>query len=421
MKILLYSLYNLLIVITLPLLWIAAYFNEKLAGSFSGQKEITRRVLSFKEKVKNNPKPIIWTHAASAGEFEQMRPVLTRLSIMNVYIFQTFTSATIYYKASQDNIFDGVSFLPWDIFSRVNRFVTLLNPDLFINTRHDIWPNLLLSLHRQKIRNILINANLYQNSKRLLPGLRSVNEMVFNQMSHIYTGSDPLKTLLGKIYAGPIDVVGDSRFDQVYERSAKTQNMLITPEMIADRRVVVYGSVGDSDLLIIISAIRQIPKDMAFLHIIVPHETSERDLIPWETELYRHKVKSIRKSEIEQFKGETVIIWDGVGQLADLYKYAHLAYIGAGFGAGVHSVTEAAIYSVPSAHGPKYDILAEAVELVEMRLSIVVKQAEELSKFLILSQTDITSLSTEIGLFVKNRLGATDKIFENEPLLQDKI
>ncbi|MBT3823482.1 MAG: hypothetical protein HOF96_00730 [Candidatus Marinimicrobia bacterium] len=425
MKTLFYSFYNLLIYIALPIVWVFAFFNDKLGGSFVGQKDITHRVLRFKAKVKSDPKPIVWTHSASAGEFEQMRPVLSRLADMDVYIFQTFTSATIYYKASQNKIFHGVSFLPWDLYSRVNRFVTQLEPDLFINTRHDIWPNLMLSLHKHQVRNILINANLYQDSKRLLPGLRGVNTQVFNQIDHIYTGSSALKSLLQQIYTGDIDVVGDSRFDQVHERALNNRELLITDELISDRRVVVYGSVGDTDLEIITTAIAQPRTDKAFLHIIVPHETAERDLIPWETELYRQKIKSIRQSEIEQFKNESVIIWDRVGQLADLYKYADLAFIGAGFGAGVHSVTEAAIYHVPCAHGPKYDILAEAIELVDEELSTVVHELKDLTTFLALPQSDLSILSEKIKSFVNERLGATDKIINSEPLLKplfhDKI
>ncbi len=354
-----------------------------------------------------------------------MQPVLTRLSKLDVYIFQTFTSATIYYKASQNKIFDGVCFLPWDLYSRVHRFVTLLNPDLFINTRHDIWPNLLLSLKRNRVRNILINANLYENSARLFPGLKAVNRIVFNQIDHIYTGSSALKFLIQQIYAGKIDVVGDSRFDQVSERSKNYTKMLITDDLLSDRRVIIYGSVGDSDLKIITSAITQLPADNAFRHIIVPHETSERDLIPWERELFRGKVKSIRNSEIQQLKDESVIIWDSVGQLADLYKHADLAFIGAGFGAGVHSVTEAAIYHVPCAHGPKYDILAEAIDLVEEKLSTVVTRTPELINFLTLPEGEIKILSEQIESFVQIRLGATEQIIRNESLFQrlldDKI
>ena len=418
MKSLLYLTYNVFITLAVPFIWIAAYFNDKLGGSLNGQKSLQSNVLSFNKSIQDRPKPVIWTHAASAGEFEQLRPVLARLASLDVYIYQTFTSATIYYKASQDKVFDGVSFLPWDLFFKVDRFVTQLKPDLFINTRHDIWPNLLLVMQRHGVRNILINANLYPKSRRLLPGARQVNRVIFDQISQVYTGSNDLAGLLKQIYSGPVSVVGDTRFDQVHERAKINQNVLISEKYITDCRVIIYGSVGNSDLRVITSAISNTLTDKAFRHIIVPHETSERDLIPWQTELFRQNIRSIRKSELDQFDDEPVIIWDSVGQLADLYKYATLAFIGAGFGAGVHSVTEAAIYHVPSAHGPKFDILAEATELVEEGLSTVVNSSDELSDFLTQPEETIVELSKRIEIFVNSRVGASDRIMSSDPILR---
>ena len=419
MKFLFYTVYNLLILMAIPVAWVVAFFNDKFGGSLTGQKQIIPAVNLFNSKVKKDPKPVIWTHAASAGEYEQMRPILTRLQDMDVYVFQTFTSATIYYKSSQDKLFDGVSFLPWDIYTRVNHFIKLLQPNLFINTRHDIWPNLLLSLHYNRVRNILINANLYRESKRLYPIIRGVNRIVFRNIDHIYTGSDSLQLLLNQLYDGPISVVGDSRFDQVIERSYTNQSVLIPGDIITDRKVIVYGSVGNTDLSIITGAISKAITDNDLLHIIVPHEVKERDLIPWEVQLFRHKIKSIRKSELSEYKNESVILWNSVGQLADLYKYAHLAYIGAGFGDGVHSVTEAAIYHVPASHGPKYDILAEAIDLVEEGLSKVTHHEDELYDFLTMPLATRSDMSQQIKLFVNARLGATDAIIKHEFPLKD--
>jgi len=414
MNFLFYLFYNLLITLALPTAWVVAYFNDKLGGSLEGQHNIKQALVKFSAKVKQSPKPIVWLHAASAGEFEQIKPILSRVSEFDVYIFQTFTSATIYYKASFDPRFDGVSFLPWDIYTRVNRFIKQLQPNIMINTRHDIWPNLQLALNRNQIRNILVNANLYEDSTRLKPFIKQINQGVFRYIDKIYTGSESLKALLDNLYTGQITVVGDSRFDQVNDRAKTNDSVLIPADILSDHRVIIYGSVGPSDLTTIIGAIANIRPDNNALHIIVPHETLERDLIPWEIELFRHKIKTIRKTEIEQFIDEKVIIWNSVGQLADLYKYAWLAYIGAGFDAGVHSVTEASVYQVPSAHGPKYDILAEAIDLVDMELSTVVHDDQELSKFLSMSQDIHSDLSARIKLFITSRLGATDKIIQNE-------
>ena len=409
-----YAVYNLVITLLLPFAWIAAYFNDKIAGSFSGQKEIKYKLSQFNLRVATKPKPVVWLHAASAGEFEQIKPLLIRFKEHDCYIFQTFTSPTIYYKVSQNKLFDGVAFLPWDVFRRVNRFIRILNPVLFVNTRHDIWPNLLYALSRNRVRNILINANLYENSTRLRPFLRQVNRTVFKYIDTIYTGSDSLKMLLEQLYSGPIQVVGDSRFDQVYERSLTNDSELIEPNMLSDRRVIVYGSVVGSDLDIVCEAVAKSLSSLNYLHIIVPHEIHERDLTPWEVAFYRHKIKTIRLTEISDYAGESVLIWNHIGQLADLYKYASLAFVGAGFSTGVHSVTEAAIYHVPVAHGPRYDILAEAIELVKLQLSRVIDTPDDLVQFLALGDDEIATLSWQIKAFVAARIGASDKILQAE-------
>lgn len=414
MTFLFYFCYNLTLTLALPLIWIGAYLNDKLGASLSGQKRIWVELTRFNQKVKLDPKPIVWLHAASAGEFEQVKPLLSRLKDMDVYVFQTLTSATIYYKVSQSDQFDAVSFLPWDIYSRVRKFISILNPTIFINTRHDIWPNLLLALHQNNVRNVLINANLYRDSKRVFPVMKSINKIVFKYMDHMYTGSSSLRGLLEQLYSGPIDVVGDTRFDQVFERAQGNDQELISETIIADRRVIIYGSTINSDLDVVSAAIAKTINDDKLLHIIVPHEVRERDVIPWEVEFFRVKMKSIRQSEIEHYQGENIIIWNRVGQLADLYKHADLAFIGAGFTTGVHSVTEAAIYHVPSAHGPKYDILAEAIELVECGLSTVVTNSDELVVFLTLEQLTIDTLSNQIDIFTKARIGATDKVIKTE-------
>ena len=411
--ILFYILYNILLFVALPFIWVVSYFNDKLGRNLAGQRDLWRALERFNNKVKDEQKPVIWLHAASAGEFEQIRPVLSRLKHKNVYVFQTLTSSTIYYKVSQSNDFDGVSFLPWDLPRRLDRFIRTLRPSLFINTRHDLWPNLLRSLQKHDIRSVLINANLYQNSLRLKPFLKQINRSIFQQIDHIYTGSNELQELIRQLYDGPIEVTGDTRFDQVSERAAANQTKFLTEENIADRRVIVYGSVVPSDLSPVCQAIAASAQN-DYLHIIVPHEVSEKDLIPWEVELYRHKIRSIRRTEFEQYQQEPIILWNTIGELADLYTHADLAYIGAGFTTGVHSVTEAAVYHVPAAHGPVFDILAEAIELVDLQLSTVVQDHRDLLAFLQMNSEQIQALNAKIKSFIQQRVGATDRILKQE-------
>jgi len=414
MSFLFYGLYNLPLWLVYPQLWACGMFNEKLAGTLDGQKDIQRRLQTFKAKHQHDKKPVVWLHAASAGEFEQIKPFITRLKKQPVLIFQTLTSPTIFYKVSHDPMFDGVCFLPFDLKSRVDWFIKTLEPAVFINTRHDIWPNLLRALRRHQVRNILVNANLYANSKRLWPGLKQINRSIFSNIDKLYTGSKSLQALLSQLYSGPMEVSGDSRFDQVHERALANDSVLIPEQIISDRRVIVYGSAIPSDLEIITQCIEKTQDNKSLLHIIVPHEVGEKDVIPWEIELFRRHIKSIRYTEIGTYKSEPVIIWNTVGQLADLYKHAQLAYVGAGFTTGVHSVTEPAIYHVPSAHGPRFDILAEAIELVDHGLSTLVQDSSDLHRFCEMTEAQLSEKASSLAAFMDSRIGATDRILAAE-------
>jgi len=250
MKFLFYITYNFLLILVFPIFWVVSFFNHKLRDGLSGQREIADHLKRFNRK-RDPMKKVIWLHAASAGEFEQMKPLVSRLAGDSRYhLIQTVTSPTIYLKIFTDKRFDAVIYLPWDLPWRVSRFIRRLQPTIFINTRHDLWPNLLRSLKKNHVPSILINANLYGSSKRLRPYWRWINRIVFNQIDHIFTGTGRLAENLRRLYNGKVVVVGDTRFDQVFERAQRNEHAWLPSEIVRDRPVVIYGSVVDSDFRI---------------------------------------------------------------------------------------------------------------------------------------------------------------------------
>jgi len=415
MKFLFYTTYNFLLILVFPIFWVVSFFNHKLRDGLSGQREIADHLKRFNRK-RDPMKKVIWLHAASAGEFEQMKPLVSRLAGDSRYhLIQTVTSPTIYLKIFTDKRFDAVIYLPWDLPWRVSRFIRRLQPTIFINTRHDLWPNLLRSLKKNHVPSILINANLYGSSKRLRPYWQWINRIVFNQIDHIFTGTGRLAENLRRLYNGKVVVVGDTRFDQVFERAQRNEHAWLPSEIVRDRPVVIYGSVVDSDLNIVSAAIgKSIQRGDNLLHVVVPHETHERYLIPWEVGFFRIQTKSARLTELKSYAGEPILIWNRVGDLADLYKFAQLAYVGAGFTTGVHSVTEPAIYGVPAAHGPEYDLLDEAIELVNLGISTVVMTGDDLAEFLKLAERPevLHQKRAALDAFSQSFLGATDRILD---------
>ncbi|HDR05516.1 MAG TPA: hypothetical protein ENN84_09800, partial [Candidatus Marinimicrobia bacterium] len=158
--------YSVLLILAYPFLIFGSLINQKLKASRRGQTAIWPKLAEFK-KNRQPGRKVIWLHAASAGEFEQLQPLIKRLSAGDYHLVQTVTSVTIFQKINDDPRFDCICFLPWDLPRRTQRFIRELKPHIFINTRHDLWFNLLSACRLEKVPTVLINANLYEASSRL--------------------------------------------------------------------------------------------------------------------------------------------------------------------------------------------------------------------------------------------------------------
>ena len=61
------------------------------------------------------------------------------------------------------------------------------------------------------------------------------------------------------------------------------------------------------------------------------------------------------------------MIIDGYGKLSSIYSYGDIAYVGGGFGVGIHNINEAAVYGMPVLFGPNYHKFKEAYDLIEAK------------------------------------------------------
>jgi len=396
----LFLIYNLLLILLIPLFVLAGVFNRKIRALLLGQF----KALPAKEEWQG--KPVIWLHAASGGEFQQILPVQRALHSKERMLVLTVTSPSIYLKLHMHKGFDHVRYVPWEFPCLIKRFIRRVQPQVMINTRHDVWPNLYRILKKKHIPTLLINANLYRSSARLKGFSRKLNAVVFNQIAEIATVNTDTANLLRQIYDGPLHVWGDTRFDQILFRSEHPD---FTSEVLEGKPWFIFGSLLSGENSLVAEALAAHP-DKPF--IIVPHETDRPEITWWEETLNKQKRSFVRRSKLETLKDETIILWDSVGELADLYRYGLAAYVGGGFGAGVHSVIEPAVYHIPVAYGPKYDILAEAIELAEQDVAMVIRTAKDLSRFI--EQAFDADWNREkaaaIRSFVDTRTGATEKI-----------
>ena len=412
----------LIYLIISPILWIIlrilGLFNRKIGQHLQNESKTWLEAFKKIQTSKGDRKLILF-HSASAGEFEQLKPILRRIDRKKYFVLQTFFSPTIYEKEKNSNLLDAVCYQPLDFPWSVIRFLIRFNPDIYVITRHDVWPNHIYFSKLFGIKTYLVNGNLYEESNRLRFPLKSFNRWVYNNFDMILTGSERLSQNFQKLVSyNKIIVTGDTRFDQIIERKEKNNHNHF-PKEINDSQNIIFGSIIDSDFEIIFDAIQQYyPKGDSSLTkqnnrlIIVPHEIDEKTIIEIESQLNKLNISSQRFTKLSSNLNANVIIIDVVGILADLYAYADIAYIGAGFGAGVHSVIEPAVYGCAVSFGPNIKILDEAISLHKLNIGKMINNASDLSRFFsLLNNSDkLNSLKKSTLQFVKENSKSSDRV-----------
>ncbi len=417
---LLLSLYWLLSPILWILLPVFAIFTPKLRHHWLNQNA-TLDEAEKRRKETGNRKQVVLFHAASTGEFEQLKPVLKKVDRSRYFILLTFFSPTIFTIEKDTPLADAVCYHPFDFPWSAKMFFRKFDIQYYIITRNDIWPTHLFMAQKLGIYTVLINANLYRENHYNSWFLRKFMKQVFSQFNLILTGSERLKNnLLNLVPSEKILVTGDSRLDRVIEQKAGNNSPLL-PECFALSRTFILGSIIPSDYSVIFDGFaKYYPKGSQSLEekdqriIIVPHEINKPELKIIENKLAEIGFPWAYYSEKENLQNSRVIIINKIGILANLYKYSDAAYVGAGFGAGVHSVIEPAINENVVSFGPNYQIVDIAVSLVKNKLGAVINNSYDFVQFLTLldNSSKLNIIRESMVNFLNEQKLASDAIIK---------
>lgn len=398
--------------------------DSKLAHREQAATESLESAYRKVDTLRKDGRTVLLTHAASAGEFEQLKPLLRRMDRERYILVQSFFSPTIYDRECDSPLFDVACYHPLDFRSRAQDFFQRLRPAHYLVTRHDLWPNHLAIAQGMGIRTILINANLHPKSMRLHPWARPANRAWLSTIDHVHTGTETSAHRWAELVdRNRIHVTGDTRFDQVWERAQAAEPVAAFPKTFtSDRRAIVFGSLLQSDEPVVMEALgRCFPAGEADLGrsghriIVVPHEVDERTLRRNEERLLSRGLRCSRLSDVGSAGAPPVILVDKVGILPEIYAHGTIAYIGGGFGAGVHSVIEPAAHGCVTTFGPNIDILEEAVEICSQGLATPITDAGELHD-LLRRHLDAPEAASAAGAallrYVESRTGASTRIID---------
>ncbi|MBI5541862.1 MAG: 3-deoxy-D-manno-octulosonic acid transferase [Bacteroidia bacterium] len=402
-------LYCILIRLYYLTILIVSPFNTKAHAWIKGRKNLFKILKNSLEGQSN----VVWFHCASLGEFEQGRPVIEAYRIQNPdhKILLTFFSPSGYEIRKNYNGADWVFYLPLDTRSNVRRFLNIVKPLKVIFVKYEFWQIFLKELHKNNIPVYLISA-IFRKEQLFFKWYGGWYKKLLDYFTHIFVQNEESFNLLNSINIMHTSVAGDTRFDRVYEIASNAKLIKEASVFSEGHKIIIIGSAWPKDEEVLVPYINKSSSEIKF--IIAPHEISESGLIKTEERILISVVRFSKASESD-LKTARVLLVDNVGMLSSLYKYGNIAYIGGGFGKGIHNILEAAVFGLPVLFGSNYHKFSEAVDLIKEKGAFSINSNSELEQHFnkLLNDNSYCKKTSDISKrFVENRIGATKKIIE---------
>ena len=406
--------YNL--IIYLYLLGVAIYsrFNEKVRKMWRGEREAFK---ILREKVDPNAK-YVWFHAASLGEFEQGRPLMEQLRREHpeYKILLTFFSPSGYEVRKNYEGADIITYLPLDTITNARRFLRTIRPVMAFFIKYEFWYNYLHILKHRQVP-VFSVSSIFRPDQVFFKWYGRQYSPVLKCFTHFFVQNEVSKELLAKIGITAVSVVGDTRFDRVLQiKEAAKQLPLVEAFTNGAPNVFVAGSSWPPDEEIFIKYFNA-HKDWKL--IIAPHVIGEDHLKQIERLLEGHRVVRYTEAEKTNALGDAeVLIINCFGLLSSIYHYGNVAYVGGGFGVGIHNLLEAAVWDVPVFFGPNNQKFQEAQGLKKsggFEINNYEEFAAQMERFAA-DKAYLKEQGQKAGQFVQGLSGATQKVLANVKL-----
>ena len=333
--------------------------GAKAAIAVRARHGIRRRYATWAAAHREKHRPLLWVHAPSVGEGLMARPVvsLIRSRHPDTQLAYTFFSPSAE-EFSRTLDVDFRDYLPFDDAGDMRAALDALAPRALVFSKVDVWPELVRQAHQRGVRLGMISAALAPQSSRrssvarlllhdayaLLDAVGAVDQSTAERLTELGVRGDV------------IEVTGDTRFDQVWQRAEAADRATgVLGRLASDRPTLIAGSPWPADETPLLDAIARVRRRIPTLRVILaPHEVSREhleSLVRWA----RQQGFSLgRVDELEAASTDVVLV-DRYGVLGDLYALADIAFVGGGFhDAGLHSVLEPAVFGAPVLFGPRH-------------------------------------------------------------------
>lgn len=396
---------------------VAALGHRKARAMVHGQRN-TWRIL--REKIDPTAR-YVWFHAASLGEFEQGLPLIERLrrEQPSRKILLTFFSPSGYEVRKDYKGADVVCYLPFDSPTAARRFIKWARPEMAFFIKYEFWRNYIDVLSKKSIP-VYSVSSIFRPGQIFFRWYGRKYARCLRRISHFFVQNERSVELLRTIgVQDNVTIVGDTRFDRVIDIRNNARPLPLVEQFTRAKEdsnaapfVLVAGSSWQPDEDILLDYVNRHP-DLRL--VIAPHVVNDAHIQEIEQKLTTPALR-YSQATLENVDDYRVLIIDGYGLLSSIYRYATVAYVGGGFGVGIHNVPEAAVYGIPVIIGPNHQRFAEAMALIANGGCKSIEKAEDFSTIMddfLENPAHIAQAGSAAGDYIHQNAGATPVIYQH--------
>jgi len=410
--------YQIFIYIYLCGVAVASLFSRKVSNMWRGERQsidiIRRKVIPGARYV--------WVHAASLGEFEQGRPLMEyiRREHPEYKILLTFFSPSGYEVRKDYPGADIICYLPIDTPRNARRFLRAIRPEMAFFIKYEFWYNYLHIMKHRGVPTYSVSS-IFRDRQIFFRWYGRGYGKVLRCFTKFFVQNEKSRDLLHTIGIKDVEVTGDTRFDRVLDIRRDAKQLPIVERFKDGHRTFVAGSswLPDEELFIPYFHDRK-----EWRLIIAPHVISEEHLRQIEALAEQFGRRAVRYSALKDGSSlqendgpeASVLIIDCFGLLSSIYSYGEVAYVGGGFGAGIHNLLEAAVWNKPVFFGPNNGNFQEAQDLKECGGGLEVTTPADFNELMQKVTSDdeyLMEAADAAGNYVKSRAGALARIMHS--------
>ncbi|MBN2615804.1 MAG: 3-deoxy-D-manno-octulosonic acid transferase [Bacteroidales bacterium] len=399
--------YNFFVYLFSLIIRLASPFNAQARLFVKGRKDQFKRI----KEALGPYDEIAWFHCASLGEFEQGRPVMEafRKTFPRYKILLTFFSPSGYELKKDNAPADYVFYLPMDKAHNARRFVRIVRPRIAVFIKYEYWFNYMNELYKNKIPLFYISA-IFRKKQHFFKTWGWWFRNQLQKVSWFMVQNEASAQLLTNIKIFHHEVSGDTRFDRVLKILESPRELSVLESFKGDSKILMAGSTWPPDEGILKNYFEQKP-DLKL--VIAAHKTDEAHIREIQQKFADWNPVLFSQADEVSVQNAQVLIVDVMGLLSGLYRYADIAYVGGGFGTGIHNLLEPAVFGIPVLFGPNHQHFQEALDLLEKGGGFTIRnktQFQEIMDQLLSEPEKYIQAARAAQTYVSSHSGATDKV-----------